>query len=267
MADEDLLPEEEDAGTVDVLDTAEGAAEDVEQAEPETPTIEDLASEMGWRPQDEWRGDTEKWKPADQFLRSTVEINSKLNNRLKEFDSKLESIHRTNAAMTERALAEQRQRLLTERQQAFDEGDGEKFNKVDQELSKLQAQPVAQQIAPPETQAFLERNPWMNTDQEAATWAANRAEELMKQGLGPKRQLEIVEREAKGMFPEYFTQPESPKPRGVPLNKPGNRGGGKPQAKTFAALPKEAQKEALYYEGKGISREEYAKTYFDEQEA
>lgn len=266
MAEENLDPNGvEGAEDVPTEDVVVGGVEDTPQEETPEPTIQDLASNMGWSPKDEWRGDPEKWKPADQFIQATVEVNAKLNSRLKGLDSKIESIHRTNSAMTERVLADQRQKLLEERREAFDTGDAEKFDQVEKKLGELQAQP-AQQVQPPEVEDFLERHSWLKTDKEAANWASNRAGELAAQGLGTARQLAAVEREAKNLFPEYFKQ-EEPKPKGVPLNKPGIRGGSSPRAKTFAALPKEAQKEALYYEKKGIPREDYAKTYFEEQEA
>lgn len=272
MADE-ALPQDGDEGVIDApaeddgVVTTEVIHEDEGQEEAPAPTIEDLAADMGWRPQDEWRGDPNAWKPAADFVRSTVDVNSKLKNSIKNLEQQVSTIARTSASMTERAVAQERQRLLNERQQAFDEGDSDKFNKVDKELSKLQSQPLEQQITPPETQQFLERNPWMNTDAEAAAWAQHRAGELANQGIGPARQLAIVEQEAKNLFPEHFEQQqEAPKPRqGVPLNKPGNRGG-KPAPKGFASLPKDAQQAALDYEKRGVcTKEEYAQTYFEEE--
>ena len=37
-----------------------------------TPTLEDIAREMGWKPQDEFRGNPEDWKPAHEIGRAHV---------------------------------------------------------------------------------------------------------------------------------------------------------------------------------------------------
>lgn len=269
MADEDLPPDGEDTGAIDApaedAPPVEGGGDNHEDHAPQPSTVEDLASEMGWRPHDQWKGDPAAWKPADEFMRNTVSVNRNLSTKLRNVEEQLSNIARTNAAMTERALAEQRQKLLAERQQAFEDGDADKFNAVDKQLTELK--PVAQpNIPPPEVQDFMARNEWFNRDQDATNWAVNKTAELAKQGISVAGQLQIVEREARNLFPELFPAPDV-KPKAAPLNTPGNRGGGKPAAKTFAALPAEAKAAALEYEKKGISRDEYARIYFEDQEA
>lgn len=251
----------DEALEVETGEIAEVEATEIAQAEPEPVTLEGLASEMGWRPKEEWKGDPDKWKPADAFMRSTVDVNHKLGNRLKSMEDQLTRVARTSVAMTERAVAAERERLLKERDEAFDAGDRETFQRADRELQKVeQAAPLA---VPDETHDFVQRNAsWFQKDQEATAWAVKRADELAKTGLGPARQLAIVEREAKQLFPEFF-EAEKPKPKPAPLNNPGARSAA-PAKRGFASLPPEAQKEALYFEKKGIPREDYAKTYYEE---
>lgn len=259
---EDDLPPDE--GVADAIDAPEieDAADADNDAPPPAPTVEDLASEMGWRPQEEWRGDPDKWKPAHDFMRATVDVNRKVTNRLKGVEEQLSTMARTSATLTERAVAEERQRILSQRKEAIEMGDVEAVDQADaalRELPKLQPEGP-----PPEAKDFIERNAWFNTDPEATTWAVNRAEELSKQGIGPARQVAIVEREAKGLFPELFPEPKA-KPKPVQLNQPGNRGG-KTAAKGFSAMPAAAQAAALDYEKRGVcSKEEYAATFFEQE--
>lgn len=244
-----------DGGELAEVETPEIAAE------PEPVTVEGLAGEMGWRPKEEWKGDPDKWKPAQDYLRSTVDVNRKVVNRMKGMEDQISRMARTSAAMTERAVAAERERLLKERDEAFDAGDRETFQRAEQELRKVET--VAPPAVPDETLSFVERNAsWFQKDTEATTWAVNRTEELAKQGFGVARQLAIVEREAKSLFPEFFDA-EKPKPKPAPLNVPGARSAA-PAKRGFASLPPDAQKEALYYEKKGLSREDYAKTYYEE---
>lgn len=254
---EETLPQDDGAEGIAAPDAG------VTQTEETQPiSVEELATDMGWTPQDRWRGDPDKWKPAGDFVRKTVDVNRNLIERLKGVESTVTNMARTSAEITQRAVEKERERILAERQEAFEMGDAAAFDKAEKDLQTL---PVVN-VEPPETVAFKERNAgWFQKDPEATAWAVNRAGELAKQGIGTAaRQLAIVEREAKQLFPEFFE--EAPKPKGAPLNKPGNRGA-TPQAKGFSSMPKEAQDAAADYERRGVmSRDEYAKIYFEQGE-
>jgi len=245
---------------IEAVEVEETEAVEVEQAEPVT--IEGLAGEMGWRPKEDWNGDPDKWKPAHEYVRSTVDVNRKVVNRLKGVEDQLARVARTSVSITEREVAKERERLMQEREEAFDAGDRDAFQKAERELAKVAT--VAPPTVPDETHSFIERNAnWFQKDQEATAWAINRTNELAATGLGHARQLAIVEREAKQMFPEFF-EAEKPKPKAAPLNTPGTRAAVSAK-KGFASLPADAQKAALDFEAKrGINREEYAKIYYEE---
>lgn len=245
---------------IEAVEVEETEAVEVEQAEPVT--IEGLAGEMGWRPKEDWKGDPDKWKPAHEYVRSTVDVNRKVVNRLKGVEDQLARVARTSVSITEREVAKERERLMQEREEAFDAGDRDAFVRAERELAKVVE--VAPAPVPDETHSFVERNAnWFQKDKEATAWAVNRANELAATGLGPARQLAIVEREAKTMFPEFF-EAEKPKPKAAPLNTPGARSAVSAK-KGFASLPADAQKAALDFEAKrGINREEYAKIYYEE---
>ena len=234
-----------------------------QQAEPEPVTIEGLAGEMGWRPKEEWKGDPDKWKPAQDYLRSTVDVNRKVVNRLKGVEDQLARVARTSVSITEREVAKERERLLQERDEAFDAGDREAFTRVERELAKVAEVAPAREV-PAETKSFMERNSsWFEKDPVATAWAVNRSVELGERGITDYgAQLAIVEREVKQMFPEHFTT--LPKAKPAPLNNPGTRVAATSR-KGFASLPADAQKAALDFEAKrGINREEYAKIYYEE---
>jgi len=262
MSDEDLLPEGEGVGQEIAPQVEEQpSTEEATQVE-EAPTMEDVASEMGWAPQDEWRGDPDKWKPAHEFVRKTGDINTRLNTRMKRLEDTLSRINRTNEVMTERALSEQRQKLLDQRNEAFETGDKEAFDKADKGLEQLPSAPV--QEIPPETRAFVEKHAsWWGKDTEATAWAQGRADQLSRQGLSPSRQLAAIDREIKEHFPEYSPK-STPKPKPAPLTQPGKRGAIK-REKGFSDMPPEAQKEAEYWEGKGVKKEDFVKTYFEQE--
>lgn len=258
---EDDLPLSEDVGPVDAP-AIEMPDDTPDEAPP--PSLEDIAANMGWSPKEQWRGDPAKWKPAHEFVAATADINTKVTTKLKTLEDQMANMARTSAALMEQKLSEQRQQLLQQRQDAFDIGDGDKFAEADRKLQELPTAPAAP--PPAEVQGFMERHSaWLNKDQEATSWAFNRAEQLAAQGLTPARQLAVVERELATYFPEYAPQ-EKPKPKPAPLSQPGNRGG-TTRGKTFADLPKEAQAAAISFEKKGVTREQYVASYFQSQEA
>jgi len=253
--EEAIAPEVQEEG-VDALEVSE----EIEQPQPVS--VDDLASEMGWKPQDQWKGDPDKWKPSDEFMRRTVDVNRNLSGKLRGLEEQVTHMARTSATIAEQAVRAEREKVLAEKQEAFDIGDAEAFNRADKKLETLNV-PIVPQVAP-EAQDFAARNKWFNEDDEATRWAINRAGELGAQGLGPARQLAIVEREAKAMFPELFPAPVTPA-KGPDLNRPGPRGGAPQIKKGFSSLPADVQKAALEYEGRKVcSREEYAKIYYDQ---
>lgn len=269
MIDENAPPEGGEADVIDapVEDTPVEGAEDQPQAV-EPPSLEDVASRMGWSPQDEWRGDPDNWKPAHEFVQNTADINSKLSSNLKRVEQQVSDMARTNAVMNEKALADQRQELLGKRQDAFDTGDSEAFNRVDRQLTELQAAPSPQAAPPPEAQEFIDKHSsWWGKNDEATGWATNRAEQLSQQGISPARQLAIVEREMKDYFPDLLPQ-AAPKPKPAPLNAPGKRGGQPAAKKSYANLPPEAKSAADEFAKNGrCTVEQYADEYFKTQEA
>lgn len=243
------------------LEGVEAPIIEQQQEEHQPASVDDLASEMGWKPKDQWKGDPDKWKPADQFLRRTVDVNRALSDQMKGLQGQVDTMARTSAVIAERAIAAERERILAEKQEAFETGDGEAFNRADEKLKTLNVSIPPQET--PEVAAFKDRNAaWFNKDDDATRWAVNRAGELAKQGIGsPARQLAIVEREAKQLFPEFFPEPA----KGVPLNKPGPRGNSQATGKGYSALPADVQVAAIDYEKRGVcTKEEYAKIYFEQ---
>jgi hypothetical protein len=257
--DEDELPQKDGLGGVD--------APVIEDSQPIS--ADTLATEMGWTAKDKWieaGRDPEGWKPAHEFVRDTVNVNRSIKRQIKGLEDQVSTMARTSAVLTEQALADQREKLLAVRADAIDMGDHAAVAQADQKLQTLNV--TIPRPVEPEVAAFTERNEWFEKDKEATTWAVNRADELARTGIGTARQLAIVEREAKQLFPELYPEAK-PKAKAADLNAPGNRGS-KPQGKGFASLPETAKQAALDYEkrSKGkITREMYAQTYHEEQGA
>lgn len=225
-------------------------------------TPESLASELGWAPKDNWRGNEEDWKDAKSFLRDTVEINKTTRRELKATREAADRAARAAAAITEQALERQRIELLQRRQEAFDAGDAQTFSTVEQRLATLPQPEIPARSA--ETQDFIRRNStWYGIDPIATQIAYNVCEQYKTRPYA--EQLQEAEKVIRQRFPEYAPRTnkgpaalEAGATRATATVRKGPKG--------FNDLPPDARRAALDYEKRGrATREEYAKIYFEEQ--
>jgi chemotaxis regulatin CheY-phosphate phosphatase CheZ len=233
MADEAQVEDQE----LQAVDTAEP-----ENAPADPPSeIEELAREMGWRPQDEFAGDADKWVDAKSFVRNTRDINRNLSRDLRDLKKQMDGIGRATSQMTERAVAAERERLEALHDQAVEDGDKAAAKRAVDAINKL---PTAQAEVPSETQAFVEKHSaWFNKDQEATAYAVQRAGKYADEGLSPARQLAAVEKDMRKHFPDLFKDDEAPARKDPPkLATPTGRSNTTPREKGYATLPSEARK-------------------------
>jgi hypothetical protein len=125
--------------------------------------VEASARALGWKPQAEFRGPPDKWRPADQFMASAANPAILANNFrvLSDRYRTLESTHRTTTQQLtqkldeavsmvgtltertrtseERAYARARKELLAERDKAITEGDAPRVRELDTEVQELDA--------------------------------------------------------------------------------------------------------------------------------
>ncbi len=109
--------------------------------------------------------------------------------------------------------------------------------------------------------AFVEENPWFNTDPAMRGAAIALADELVASGvLDPKKQLAEVAKRIKAEFPHKFENPARKAPAAVE----GNGAAVRKTGKTWADLPADAKQMADEFvrDIKGFTREKYVKDYF-----
>lgn len=266
----------EDAGT-------EGEVQqEVQQDEPEAVTA--LASEMGWKPKDQFGGDPSDWKPASEFIKAGREINRSLSKELRGVKDEVSRLSRTSAQIMEDTLKTR----LAERDDYWKRIHADAVAKddpvlaeraVDERLkiaSERSKAPTADSGLPPETAAFMERNrAWFGTatgdgrfmggDPLARMRAMEICDALAKQGVPPDEQLQQAERAVRKEFPDLFPKPAKP-PAGVQTGQSRSSGGGS-RAKGYADMPAESQKLAKdYLDRHGIPLEDFAKKYWQQQD-
>lgn len=223
-----------------------------------------VAKRMGWRPKEEWTRDPDKWVDAPEYLEATP----------KAFETLRERTERNaNAAA---AVAEDARRVAREQAQAEIRAAAEA---KDPERAERAAQDLARNSGPPpQTQAWLRKNGWFDTDLDAQALAVAEINRQAGSGASIERQLEAAEEKVRQRFPEHFGEPEARREtrlseRPAPVMAEGNRVGAQaPKVKGFREIG-HADRE-LYnrkfrqrYEGQmGLKPEEgealYARAYW-----
>lgn len=177
---------------------------DTPDTETQSPDIESRARAMGWRPQEEFNGDPNKWRSAEEFvakgendlpvlrenLRRTTDQLTQLQSRLAKQDQDFKSTISRIERMSDAALQRQKETLEASYQAAMRNaaanGDVETYDRLDvnrrHAVSEFDTQlaevrrPVeteqpASQARPEPTadeqariQGWINRNPWYKTD-------------------------------------------------------------------------------------------------------
>jgi hypothetical protein len=250
----------------------EGDDDDDEQPPPDP--VDELARSMGWRPKDQFKGDPNLWKPAKDYIKAGAEIQRGLSRDLKELRGTVDTMTRTQAAILEQTLAEQRDKLVARYNRAVEDGDAQTSFQVSRAIDNLNGQARALQqpqeraeAPPPEAIDWVERNQWFNHDPLARDLALNVAQRYAEANHGVDAQLQAAEREVRKIYPHLFGA-SSKEPPGVA--QPGGRSGsGGRKGSTYADLPQAAKTVAKDMAERGVipNVEAYAKQYWQNQKA
>lgn len=226
--------------------------------------IEDLAQEMGWVPQEKYRGDPSKWKDAKSFVKSTVDVNRSLSKDVRELKDTQERLLRVQSRVIDDQVERKVKEATARFHQAVADGDSQGAFEASEEIRH------ARIVAEPETNPVSDwqsRNQWYGSHPEASDLAYGVCERLAKQGLTPAQQLAEAEKTVRKAFPDLF---EGPKPKAERNAPPPVQGGqrsaqGQPRAKGWGDLPPNVRSAAERNLTKwGLTKETYAKAYFEE---
>ena len=258
-----MSDEQHETPEAEVVETPE-VAETPPAPEPEP--LEAEARRLGWKPKEEWRGDTSRWTDAATFMeratirRETVEeLTARLAERDREYTERLERIERAN----QMALKMQRERLKAEERQAVELGDVARYDALQQQRQELDAPPPPRQQPqagpPPETQEWMRRNTWFNADPVMKAAAVTLANQAMAMGMhSPAEQLRYVDEQMPRQFPHKF----GAKPT-VSAVDPGGLGPVRKRAKGWDDIPQEDRRVAMSFIDDGtMTKEQYAKEYW-----
>lgn len=221
-----------------------------EVVEPVKNEVEEKALKMGWTPKDQFKGDPDKWRSAEEFVergenmlpivKAKVKQQEQEINELKQTMRQFAEYHtKTEQRAYEKALAD----LKEQRAQAIAAGDGAAFDRVDDAIEELRKRtietPKVQVVEDnPIYNEWASRNTWIN-DPEMEKAATELAQTLRQAGVKETGHefLDIVGKKMRIAFPEKFTNPRRETAPSVESGVPAPRKSGK----TFADMSAEAR--------------------------
>lgn len=197
------------------LKPAEGNPDTPEQQAPEYTEIEQRAMEMGWRPISEFNGDEKDFIDAKEFVNrkplfDKIESTGK---ELKQMRKAFEALKNHYTTVHESAYREALTNLKQARKDAIAQGDGERFDQVDTEIKRVEAeaakiQHVAEVKPEPEVHPqfvqWANRNPWYTSVGYMRAFADEYGVKLGAQGVEPSEVLKRVEEAVRKEFPDKF---------------------------------------------------------------
>lgn len=253
--------------------------------------VEEKARGMGWVEKEQWKGDPDKWRPAEEFVKRGEEIVPILKDRLDKTERELKAALAMNRQeieeakkmaydMAKKEYEKERKELEKKELEAFQTGDADAYHAAKKEAAALKPpdQPKASASAPatPIVEEWKEKNTWYQSDAELTEYADYLGEKLTKEAekekgrlLYPdelKAVLASISEKIKKQHPDKFTNPRRDDAGAVEGGSPsanggkGNKFSDLPAAakETYARLAAKAEKQ-----GRKFTKEQYAQAYFE----
>lgn len=231
-------------------------AEAAENASSDDP-VTAAAVKAGWKPKDQWKGDTTNWSDAPDYLAGLGNQNKTLKGELERQAKVAAQAIETNKR---RAIEDARRQIA----EAAESGDAKAAIEAAQNLER------ATSLGSTPKDEFKTRNPWFETDTGATAFAVGIAQTIADQGGSAKEQLEAAEAAVRKRFPELFEDsdaaPEVRPSRGAPHVQSGTRTASAPRKKGWADMPDHARQlnEKAFVKKGLMTREEIADAYWQE---
>lgn len=248
---------------------------DNDESQTQTRDYEAEARAQGWRPQEEFKGDKERWVDAETFVKRAEEVlplikhqNQNLKRQLEILERQVKKLTRAEQVAFDAGVESVKARM----REAVETGDVDAFDKLSERLDKLnkeaaEASPTQAEDPTEAFDAFRESNPWYDkanlasaseVEIEARLFADRLADKYAAQGLqkklSPSEFFERISKETAEKFPLLKAKPQRQKP---PSDVAGvTRTGAGSKARTGANLPADAKHQAERFWKQGVIRAE-----------
>jgi len=240
--------------------------------EKQVDTVEDKAREMGWKPQDEYEGDEEKWVNADIFVarkplfdKIEQEKRSRISmeRQLAETNKALKELGEHNKKVAEVAYKRAKAELLAAKKDALREGEHVMAEEIQERIDELKPEDVPEvPVYNPnkvKLDAWVAENKWYAENVEMRNVADGIAITAIAQGKGIDEIFELIGTKMRKMYAEEFGVTEKSKEKDAPHVESRTAAGGK-KASRFHPTEEQAKfARAFVQQGVFKSVDEYYK--------
>ena len=220
-----------------------------EEAVEDAATIESLASELGWKPKDDFQGHEDDYVDAATYIRRSKDIQDGLRQHLKDNKKKLSSLERGlddlrvhNERVFKAELRKQKEEikaLKAQRREAIEEGDVERVEEIEEKMENLAREESSDEpeyeLDPEQYEVFsswLKDNAWYHLEnvtegnKALSEYADKLADSPEYQAMPYNLRLRKVTSKVMEMFPEEFPgNGKQKKPASNAVEAPSLKGG------------------------------------------
>lgn len=186
--------------------TSVQGGQDASQTETDAKSYEAKAREMGWKPEEQFKGDKSKWIDAKSYVERGETVLPIVQAQLRKTREELEEVRKTaqewvefNKADTARREAEWKVQLdaaIQSRKDAIAQGDGDKVVEAEAQIDELKAsKPQSKKEAAtvhPDFAAWRAENEWYGTDKKRTLQANMIGADLAAEGLRGRELFDAV---------------------------------------------------------------------------
>lgn len=258
----------------------------------EPTAVENEAREFGWVPQEEFKGDPEQWRSAEEFLKRGKEINgflrkdfekikqtlSKRDQEIAEMREAMQEFKEYHAKTAEREYAKAFAELKRQKKEAIEIGDGDLVIEIEDKIDQLKEEkakaPVKQEPVVIDTNmqrafdTWRTANSWYDSDEDLRELTDGIGETVARKfpDLKGEAFLNEVTRQVKKLVPERFENPARSNPTVTSSSQDGRvvKGKGK---KSYNDLPADAKAACdKFVRQQLLTREQFVSDYFEQED-
>lgn len=248
---------------------------------------EAVARARGWVPKDEFRGAAGSWQDAKSFLdrnaslqKDVRELQQRLQETERSYQDKIGRLERVSDAVIQRTREDALRQIDAAKRAAVELSDTDEYDRLAREEAKLfdrfrkedEAAKPAQETREeqpqvtllPETQAWIQSNPWFETNKAMHNVALGFYEEASERFTAEKEKLAYVDQRLASVYPDRFAD-RAPKPASKMPSLEGGSRGPSTEKNSVDQLPAEARAAAERFIKRGVIKDmnEYARMYFE----
>lgn len=216
----------------------------------EVPQVEVKAREMGWKPKEEFEGDTAKWVEADEFVRNApfFETIHKQNRTIKKLEKMVSTMAQHTEEVKKASYDQAIKDLKAQKKVAASENDVARVVEIEEKIEAVQSQ--AKVASSPKDDAvevfetWKEKNDWFDSDEDMTNYANGVGSRIEREhpDWTPVAVLAEVEKKTKKAFESKFKNPNREAAGKVASSSSTEKSSGKKsKLPTYNDLPKEAQ--------------------------